>query len=70
MKTTTLLTLTSLLAASPVYAAADASSSGFLLWAFLGFFALLIATQILPSLLLLVGITRAVTHSKKTLPLK
>ncbi|SDE45166.1 hypothetical protein SAMN05661003_11174, partial [Desulfuromonas thiophila] len=56
--------------ASPVYAAADASSSGFLLWAFLGFFALLIATQILPSLLLLVGITRAVTHSKETLPLK
>ena len=50
-------TTATLLAASPLYAASSQTShSGILTWAFLGFCGLIVATQLVPSIMLLIGI--------------
>ncbi|MDD2556873.1 MAG: hypothetical protein PHH87_01155 [Desulfuromonas sp.] len=57
MKKTIITTTAAILTASPVYAAtAQVSNSGILAWAFLGLCGLLVVSQLVPALLLLVGI--------------
>jgi FtsH-binding integral membrane protein len=59
MKKTITTTIATLLAASPVYAAtSQASHSGILTWAFLGLCGLIVATQLVPSTMLLIGIAK------------
>ncbi|MBN2645992.1 MAG: hypothetical protein JXR59_11045 [Desulfuromonadaceae bacterium] len=69
MKTTiktTLMTLASVATASPVLAASTqrSDSSGILVWAFLGFCALIVVAQLVPALMLMLGIVKGVTSSK------
>jgi len=55
-----------LLAASPVYAASSqASHSGILTWAFLGLCGLIVASQLVPSILLLIGIGKGLKSNKE-----
>jgi len=57
MKKTITTTIATLLAASPAYAAtAQVSHSGILAWIFLGLGGLIVATQLVPATLLLIGI--------------
>ena len=69
MKTTlktTLLSLTSLLLASPVFAATQhADHSGLLVWLFLGFCALIVVAQLVPAALVMFGIVKAVASPKE-----
>ena len=69
MKTTlktALLTLTSLLLASPVFAATQrADHSGLLVWLFLGFCALIVVAQLVPAALVMFGIVKAVASPKE-----
>ncbi|SDD83400.1 hypothetical protein [Desulfuromonas thiophila] len=68
MKTTmkaALLSLTSVLAASPVFAASQRSDhSGLLVWLFLGFCALIVVAQLVPAVMLMLGIVKGVASSK------
>ncbi len=55
---TTLMTL-----ASTAFASSGGSThSGILVWAFLGFFALIIAFQLVPALMVLLGMLKGVTE--------
>lgn len=64
---TALITLTSLATASPVLAASSArsDSSGILVWAFLGFCALIVVAQLVPAVMMMMGIVKGVTSSKE-----
>ena len=65
MKKTITTTIATLLAASPVYAATEAAShSGILAWAFLGICGLIVATQLVPSILLLIGIGKGLKNKE------
>jgi len=66
MKKTITTTTATLLTASPVYAATSAAShSGILTWAFLGLCGLIVATQLVPAILLLIGIGKGLKGSKE-----
>jgi len=53
--------------ASTAFAAGGSSqSSGILVWIFLGFCGLIVATQLVPALMLLVGMVKAVTTTTDT----
>ena len=49
------------LAGSAFAAGSAASGSGILVWLFLGFCGLIVATQLVPAIMLLIGIVRGVT---------
>ncbi len=50
--------------ASSAFAAGSAASGGgLLIWLFLGFLGLIVATQLVPALMLMVGIAKGVTSS-------
>ena len=51
----------STVATSAFAATGAASSGGLLIWLFLGFLGLIVATQLVPALMLLVGIVQGVT---------
>lgn len=63
MKATLFATIAMLLSfASPAFAAAGATEhSGILVWAFIGFFALIVVAQLVPAFLMLVGVLRSFT---------
>ncbi|MDY0213096.1 MAG: hypothetical protein RBR06_09705 [Desulfuromonadaceae bacterium] len=66
MKKTIITTLATILAASPVYAATtQASHSGILTWAFLGLCGLIVTSQLVPAVLLLVGIGKGLKSGKE-----
>ncbi len=59
--TTGLLTL-----AGSAFAAGSASTgSGLLAWLFLGFFGLIVATQLVPAVMLMIGIAKGVTSGSE-----
>jgi hypothetical protein len=63
MKKSITTTIVTLLAASPVYAATSAAShSGVLTWAFLGLCGLIVASQLVPAIMLLIGIGKGLQH--------
>lgn len=67
MKKSITTTIATLLAASPVYAATSAAShSGILAWAFLGLCGLIVATQLVPSIMLLIGIGKGLKSKEVT----
>ncbi len=61
MKATLLTTLTLLGIASPALAAAAGATehSGLLVWAFIGFFGLIVVAQLVPAFLVLLGVARS-----------
>ncbi len=66
MKKTIITTSLATLVASPVYAATtQASHSGILTWAFLGLCGLIVASQLVPAALLLVGIGKGLKSGKE-----
>jgi len=67
LKNITLTALISLLAASPALAASSArvDNSGFIVWAFLGFCALIVVAQMVPAVMVLMGIVKAVASPKE-----
>jgi len=66
MKKTITTTIATLLAASPVYAANSAAShSGILAWAFLGLCGLIVASQLVPAIMLLFGIGKGFKSNKE-----
>jgi len=62
-----LTTLVTLLAASPAFAstAGRVDHSGFIVWAFLGFCALIVVAQLVPALMVMLGIVKAVASPKE-----
>jgi ABC-type multidrug transport system permease subunit len=54
------------LASTAFAAGASSQSSGIFVWVFLGFCGLIVATQLIPALMLLVGMVKAVTTSDST----
>jgi len=55
------------LATSAFAAGSSATGGGLLIWLFLGFFGLIVATQLVPALLLMVGIAKGVAgHGEAT----
>jgi hypothetical protein len=59
---TSLLTTGLLTLATSAFAAGSASGgSGLLVWLFLGFFGLIVATQLVPAVMLVIGIAKGVT---------
>lgn len=68
-----LISLTSLLLATPAFAASTAGRSdhsGILVWAFLGFCALIVVAQLLPALLVLLGVVKSSAHQAKAVEQK
>lgn len=61
MKATLIATIAMLLSiVSPAFAAAGAQEhSGILVWAFIGFFGLIVVAQLVPAALLLIGVARS-----------
>ena len=63
---TSLLTTGMLTLATSAFAAGSASGgSGLLVWLFLGFFGLIVATQLVPAVMLVIGIAKGVTSSSE-----
>lgn len=63
---TSLLTTGFLTLATSAFAAGSASGgSGLLVWLFLGFFGLIVATQLVPAVMLMVGIAKGLTSSSE-----
>ena len=61
-----LLTTGFLTLATSAFAAGSASGgSGLLVWLFLGFFGLIVATQLVPAVMLMVGIAKGLTSSSE-----
>jgi len=62
-----LTTLVTLLVASPAFAATAGRGdhSGFIVWAFLGFCALIVVAQLVPAVLVMLGIVKAVASPKE-----
>ena len=58
-----MLTTTILAAATPALAAGREDTSGIFVWAFLGLCALIIAAQVVPALLLMVGAARGMAKT-------
>lgn len=66
LKNITLTALITLLAASPALAARTAhiDNSGFIVWAFLGFCALIVVAQLVPAVMVITGIVKAIASPK------
>jgi hypothetical protein len=65
MKKIITTTVATLLAASPAFAAsAQASHSGILTWAFLGLCGLIVASQLIPATMLLIGIGKGLASKE------
>jgi len=63
---TSLLTTGFLTLATSAFAAGSAGTgSGLLVWLFLGFFGLIVATQLVPAVMLMIGIAKGVTTSSE-----
>ncbi len=62
-RTSALFTVLMTLATSAFAAGSAAQGSGLLVWLFLGFCGLIVATQLVPAAMLLIGIVRGVTTS-------
>ncbi|MBN2645275.1 MAG: hypothetical protein JXR59_07375 [Desulfuromonadaceae bacterium] len=63
---TVLMALASLMVASPVMAASQRTdNSGILVWAFLGFCALIVVAQLVPAVMMMLGIVKGVASSKE-----
>jgi len=62
-----LTTLATLLVASPAFAstAGRVDHSGFIVWAFLGFCALIVVAQLVPAVMVMLGIVKAVASPKE-----
>ena len=61
--------ITLLLLTSPGFAATSAGRvdhSGILVWAFLGFCALIVVAQLLPALLVILGVVKSTSSAKET----
>ncbi|KIH77246.1 hypothetical protein SAMN05660860_02169 [Geoalkalibacter ferrihydriticus] len=69
MKATLLTSLALLLSfASPAFAAAGAQThSGILVWAFIGFFGLIVVAQLVPAALILAGVVRSFAQGHQQL---
>ena len=65
LKSLTLSVLFSLVAASPALAAARTDHSGILVWAFLGFCALIVMAQLVPAILVMLGIVKGATSPRE-----
>jgi uncharacterized Tic20 family protein len=68
LKNIALTALLTLMLASPSLAATTAGrvdNSGFLVWAFLGFCALIVVAQLVPAILVMFGIVKAVASPKE-----
>nr|WP_320115806.1 hypothetical protein [uncultured Desulfuromonas sp.] len=68
LKNIALTALLTLIASSPALAATTAGredNSGFLVWAFLGFCALIVVAQLVPAVLVMFGIVKAVAGPKE-----
>ncbi len=64
-RTSALFTVLMTLATSAFAAGSAAQGSGLLVWLFLGFCGLIVATQLVPAAMLLIGIVRGVTTSSE-----
>ncbi len=64
-RTSALFTGLMTLATSAFAAGSAAQGSGILVWLFLGFCGLIVATQLVPAAMLLIGIVRGVTSSSE-----
>ena len=62
-----LTTLVTLLVASPAFAstAGRVDHSGFIVWAFLGFCALIVVAQLVPAVMVMLGVVKAVASPKE-----
>lgn len=67
LKNIVLTALFTLLASSPALAstAGRGDNSGFIVWAFLGFCALIVVAQLVPALMVMLGIIKAVASPKE-----
>ena len=67
LKNISLTTLVTLLVASPAFAstAGRVDHSGFIVWAFLGFCALIVVAQLVPAVMVMLGIVKAVASPKE-----
>ena len=61
----TLITLSATLPAAAATTAGRADHSGILVWAFLGFCALIVVAQLVPAVLMMFGIAKGVASSKE-----
>ncbi|MDW7712342.1 MAG: hypothetical protein SCH98_17890 [Deferrisomatales bacterium] len=57
------LTTAAVTAATPALAAGRQDTSGLFVWAFLGFCALIVAAQVVPAILMMVGAARGVAKT-------
>ncbi len=67
-RTSALFTGLMTLATSAFAAGSAAQGSGLLVWLFLGFCGLIVATQLVPAAMLMIGIFRGATSSSEALP--
>lgn len=68
MKNTLIVSLAMLLGiASPAFAAATQEHSGILVWTFMGFFGLIVVAQLVPAMLLLIGVIRGFAAEQEQL---
>jgi ABC-type multidrug transport system permease subunit len=67
-RTSALFTGLMTLATSAFAAGSAAQGSGILVWLFLGFCGLIVAMQLVPAAMLLIGIFRGVTTSSEAVP--
>jgi len=65
VRTSALFTGLMTLATSAFAAGSAAQGSGILVWLFLGFCGLIVATQLVPAAMMLIGIARGVTSSSE-----
>ena len=65
MKTLTALIGITIPAAAFAAANAPAGDDGFFIWIFLGFFALIVVGQLVPAVMLITGLVKAINAKKK-----
>ena len=67
LKNISLVALVSVLSAAPAFAstAGRVDNSGFIVWAFLGFCALIVVAQLVPAVMVMLGIVKAVASPKE-----
>ena len=63
----TLATLIGAMAPATAFAAANvpAGDDGFFVWIFLGFFAVIVVGQLIPAVMLIIGLVKGITAKKK-----
>ena len=68
MKNTLIASLAMLLSiASPAFAATSQEHSGILVWTFIGFFGLIVMAQLVPAVLVILGVVRNFTTGHQQL---